>query len=288
MRAHFCGTRGSTPAPGPAFVRYGGHTSCIALSLGSDDASPADPTLLLDAGTGLRHLPALLQNRPFIGTVLLTHLHWDHVQGIPFFPNGDREGSRVDLLVPAQEDGSDGETVLSRMMSPPLFPIWPKDLRGDWTFGDVPAAAFSEGAAIEGFTVVARDIPHKGGRTLGYRISDGHGSLAYLPDHCPTALGPGADGLGEVHQAALELADGVDVLIHDAHLRAEEVPALGSYGHAAGEYAVTLAERAGAKSVALFHHRPDRTDDQVDEIAAALHSERLPVFGARQGTGLTL
>ena len=88
MRVTFCGTRGSTPAPGPDYYRYGGHTSCVALS--HDGAGDVAPQLILDAGTGLRRLPELLGDRPFRGTMLLTHLHWDHVQGLPFFTSGDR------------------------------------------------------------------------------------------------------------------------------------------------------------------------------------------------------
>jgi phosphoribosyl 1,2-cyclic phosphodiesterase len=256
----------------------------MALSLTAD----APPTLLLDAGTGVRAVTALLGGRPFVGTILLTHLHWDHVQGIPFFEGGDRDDGVVRLLMPAQEDGAEPEEVLSRMMSPPLFPIWPKDLRGTWSFGEVPPAAFTGGADIEGFTVVARDVPHKGGRTLGFRVSDGHRSLAYIPDHCPTTFGPGPAECGTYHEAALELADGVDVLIHDAQLRAEEVPTEGSFGHAAAEYAVGLAREAGAKAVQLFHHRPNRTDDEVDAIAARLHSPSLPVLGAAEGSPLDL
>ena len=93
MRVHLCGVRGSTPAPGAEFVRYGGHTSCLAV--GHDDGPV--PTLILDAGTGLRRVTALLDGRPFDGTILLTHLHWDHVHGLPFFRGGDREDARVTL-----------------------------------------------------------------------------------------------------------------------------------------------------------------------------------------------
>ena len=194
------------------------------------------PTLLLDAGTGLRRLPELLGDRPFRGTVLLTHLHWDHVQGLPFFGSGDREGARVNLLLPAEDEDTDAEALLARMMSPPFFPIGPHQLRGEWSFGPVPRGAFD----AEGFTVLAQEVPHKGGRTVGFRVSDGHSSVAYVPDHCPTALGDGPDGIGEYHDAVLELASGVDLLIHDAHLRAEEVAEEGSFGHAAAEYAVGL------------------------------------------------
>jgi phosphoribosyl 1,2-cyclic phosphodiesterase len=279
VRVTFCGTRGSTPAPGAHFVRYGGHTSCVALS--HDDALP---TLLLDAGTGIRGLTSLLGDHPFAGTVLLTHLHWDHVQGLPFFGNGDREGSRVTLLLPREDDDTDAEELLGRMMSPPFFPIRPSQLRGDWRFGLVSSGAFE----VEGFSVVALEVPHKGGRTFGFRVSDGHSSLAYLPDHCPTAVGRGPEGIGEYHEAALELARGVDLLIHDSHLRAEEVEREGSFGHAAAEYAVGLGAKAGASRVALFHHRPERTDDQVDRTLSRFEGSAVPVIGAEEGASLEL
>jgi phosphoribosyl 1,2-cyclic phosphodiesterase len=95
VRLTFCGVRGSTPAPGPDFVRYGGHTSCVAVA--HDGAAP---TLLLDAGTGVRRVTSLLAGQPFTGMILLTHLHWDHVQGLPFFRAGDRDDARVTLLLP--------------------------------------------------------------------------------------------------------------------------------------------------------------------------------------------
>ena len=121
------------------------------------------------------------------------------------------------------------------------------------------------------------DIPHKGGRTVGYRVSDGHSSVAYLPDHCPTALGPGPDGLGERHPAAVELARDVDLLIHDSHLRAEEVAAEGAFGHAAAEYAVALAEAAGARPGRALPSpaRPDRSRSRGDG-AAVLSTARCP------------
>lgn len=278
MRVTFCGTRGSTPSPGPDFVRFGGNTSCVAVS--HDDASPS---LLLDAGTGLRRVHELLDGQPFRGSLLLTHLHWDHVQGLPFFPAGDREGARVTLLVPAN-NAADPSTLLSRMMSPPFFPIGPTQLRGDWEFGFVPQGEFE----AEVFTVLAREVPHKGGQTFGYRVSDGRTSLAYLPDHCPTALGNGPDGLGLYHENALELAADVDLLVHDSHLRAEEVPAEGSFGHAAAEYAVRLGELAGARRVALFHHRPERTDIEVARTVSRFCHRDISVLAAEEGATVAL
>ena len=176
MRIYLCGVRGSAPAPGVEFLRYGGQTSCVAVA--HDGA--AAPVLILDAGTGLRRVSAMLGRQPFSGTILLTHLHWDHVHGLPFFRAGDRDDARVSLLLPDQEDGGSAEQVLARGMSPPHFPITPGGLRGRWTF-----AALQPGTVkAEGFTVEAAEVPHKGGRTFGYRVSDGRSVLTYIPDHC--------------------------------------------------------------------------------------------------------
>jgi phosphoribosyl 1,2-cyclic phosphodiesterase len=260
VRVHLCGVRGSTPAPGADFVRYGGHTSCVAIA--HDDASA--PTLILDAGTGIRSVTRLLGDRAFDGTILLSHLHWDHLQGLPFFAAGDRERARVTLLLPEQEDGASAESVLARAMSPPHFPMTPGELRGSWTFATVGPEEWES----EGFTVLAREVPHKGGRTFGYRVSDGHSTLTYIPDHCPTTFGPGPDGCGEYHPAVLELAAGADVLVHDAQLLTrEELAAEARFGHAAADYAVALGGLAGVREVVLFHHRPDRTDEALDALA---------------------
>ena len=269
MRVQLCGVRGSTPAPGPEFVRYGGNTSCVAVSADDDLA----PTLILDAGTGLRQVTPLLNGEPFRGTILLSHLHWDHVQGLPFFAGGDTEGARVRLFIPEQPGGAAAQDVLALSMSPPHFPIGPAQLRGDWTFASLPQGELLAGP----FTVLARQIPHKGGTTYGYRVSDGRSAVAYLPDHCPTNLGPGPDGLGEYHEAALALAAGTDALIHDASLLPDEVPAQASFGHAAADYAVGLAVRAKARRVVLFHHGPGRTDTELDKLAGRLAEASVPV-----------
>jgi phosphoribosyl 1,2-cyclic phosphodiesterase len=236
---------------------------------------------VLDAGTGLRRVTALLDGAPFRGSILLGHLHWDHTQGLPFFSAGDRPDACTTLYLPAQGDPVE---VLSRFMAPPHFPIPPTMLRGQWRFlGLEPGTC-----EAEGFSVLALDIPHKGGRTFGYRISDGRGSVAYLSDHNPVSLEPGPEGLGPHHDAALELARGVDVLVHDAQHTAEELPAKATFGHSAAEYAVSLAEAAGARSVLLFHHDPTRTDDQLDDLLTRFAGSRLPVTAAREGDVIDL
>ncbi|MEA2214868.1 MAG: hypothetical protein QOK19_429 [Solirubrobacteraceae bacterium] len=279
MRIDLCGVRGSTPAPGSSYERYGGHTSCVALT---PDGAGA-PTLILDAGTGIRAATELLGARAFAGTVLLSHLHWDHIQGLPFFGGGDREDSEVSVLVPDQQNGQGALEVLTRAMSPPFFPVAPDALRGSWRFATIDAGSSSH----SGFEVLAREIPHKGGRTFGFRVSDGRATFTYMPDHCPTSLGPGPDGYGEYHEAALELARGSDVIVHDAQLLASELGAEAAMGHSCGEYAVELARHAGARSVQLFHHRPNRTDEELAEIERTLPADPAVAL-ARQGATLLL
>jgi ribonuclease BN (tRNA processing enzyme) len=281
LRVHLCGVRGSTPAPGIEFVRYGGHTSCVALA--HDGASA--PSLILDAGAGIQRVSRLLQGAPFDGTILLTHLHWDHVVGLPFFAAADNLDARVDVLLPEQESGASAEQVLAQIMSPPFFPVGPMELRGEWKLGTVAPGE----REIAGFTVQALEIPHKGGRTFGYRIGDGHSTLTYMPDHCPTTLGPGEDGFGAYHPAALELAQDADVLLHDAQLFPAELAAEADFGHAVADYSVELARRAGTRAVMLFHHRYDRTDDALDGLARRLGGGSEPeVSVAAEGTVLEL
>ena len=280
MRVHVCGVRGSTPAPGREFADVGGNTSCLALSRDDEEL----PTLILDAGTGIRRVDAILGGRPFAGSILLSHLHWDHVQGLPFFRAADRPDAVTRVLVP--EQGVPAIDLVARVMSPPAFPIGPVELRGAWTFDSI-----DEGSqVVEGFDVVAREIPHKGGRTFGYRISDGRGTLAYLSDHGPAGvLGPGPGGLGPFHEAAVERCAGVDLLIHDAQHTAEELDRCVDYGHSAADYPVHLAKEVGARQVLLFHHDPSRTDAEVAAIERALDDPGpVVVRAAREGMRIAL
>jgi phosphoribosyl 1,2-cyclic phosphodiesterase len=277
VQLFFCGVRGSTPASGEAYLRYGGHTSCVAVA-----HDGAVPSLILDGGTGLANLDRVLGDAPFHGTILLGHLHWDHTHGLPFFAAGARPGHRVRILMPGQD--ADAESVLARAFSPPHFPVEPSALGAGWSFGSLEEGEYE----LEEFSVLAREIPHKGGRTFGFRVSDGTGSIAYFSDHHPLALGPGTAGLGELHRAALDLAAGADMLIHDAQYTAEELPRLAYLGHSCPEYAIGLAEAAGARQVCLFHHAPLRTDDEIDELVGRVTGGPVPVVTAAEGLTVRL
>lgn len=271
MKLRFCGVRGSTPAPGAEFVRVGGNTSCVAVT----PMNATTPRLLLDAGTGIRSVTAMLGGGAFRGTILLSHLHWDHVQGLPFFSAGDRDDAIVRLLMPAM--GEDPTEVLRRAMSPPHFPIGPEELRGEWSF-----EAIGEGTVvIEGLSVTAREIPHKGGRTFGFRVEENGRSFAYLPDHLADVALP--------HEPeAAALASGVDVLIHDSQFVTGEALLAQAYGHSTIDQAVEFAARAGVGELILFHHSPTRSDDAVDRIAASLAGSSVRVSVAVEGLDRTI
>lgn len=275
MRLDFLGVRGSTPAPGAEFVRYGGHTSCVAITADGDPR----PTLVLDAGTGIRRLPQLLSGEPYRGSILLSHLHWDHMQGIPFCPAVDRPDAEVRLVLPAQ-DGRSGRDLLAQSLAPPAFPITPEGLRGRWDF----VAAEPGPVEVPGFDVRASEVEHKGGRTFGYRIALAGRSLAYVPDHVPSA-GVSAD--------TLDLLSGVDVLLHDAQFVEAERTIADLFGHATIGDAIDLAQRSGVGTLVLFHHGPGRTDDALDAIAEDLDGRSatlgaLRIVLAREGGTLEL
>jgi ribonuclease BN (tRNA processing enzyme) len=276
VKVNLHGVRGSTPASGPAFVRVGGRTSCVSVTL----AGAAAPTLVLDAGTGLTNLSRALGGAAFRGHIVLSHLHWDHVQGLPFFTAGDRAEAEAVVHLPAQHGASadvpgSAAALLRRAMSPPHFPIGPEGLVGDWRFEAVEAGWIDAGGA----RVMLADIPHKGGRTFGIRVEADGASLAYLPDHDPV-VDP---------EPGTKLANGVDLLLHDGQFAASERNVAAAYGHATVGDAVELAADAGVGRLVLIHHAPERTDDGVEELIAGHASEApLPVLTGREGSVLEL
>lgn len=258
MRFVPLGVRGSTAAPGSDFVRWGGHTSCLAVYRDGEQS----PFVVLDAGTGLRELPALLDRRPYRGDIVLSHLHWDHAQGLPFCPAVDNPNAQVRLFLPVPAWYPDAERTLASAMSPPHFPIGPDGLLGEWRFERLRPGRVND-------EVTAAAVPHKGGEAYGIRVAADDAVLAYLPDH---ALHAGTDPAQAA--ASAEFVRGADVLVHDGQYVAAEQQIAAAYGHATIEAAAAFADRAGVGALVLTHHAPTRTDDELDALAA--HYTRTP------------
>jgi ribonuclease BN (tRNA processing enzyme) len=217
--------------------------------------APGEPPIILDLGTGLRlyseHQPT---DGSFRATALITHIHWDHVQGLPFFPPIDRAGAELDIYGPAQE-GVSLEEAFAGFMRPPYFPVHVSDLRGDIRFHEVVDHDISVGAA----KVRVRPVPHCG-PTIGFRIEVGGQSVAYISDHqAPKSLQGVAD-------TVLELCDGVDLLIHDAQYTPAEFEQKSHWGHCTIEYALLVARESGVRKLVLFHHDPAHSDDDLDRL----------------------
>lgn len=273
----FYGVRGSTPCPCDANLRYGGNTSCVVL-----EAPGAEP-VVLDLGTGLRYWG---ETQPHDGTfaahALVTHLHFDHVQGLPFLAPADRPGARLDVYAPPQ-DGESLADAFEGFIRPPYFPISWSDLRGDYRFHEVSGTDIVVGDA----KVMVRDVPHVG-RTNGYRIELGGVTVAYVSDHqmlCKQGR--------TVPAGVRALADGVDLLIHDAQYTPEEFAEKSHWGHCTVDFAVHVALESGARRLALFHHDPSHDDATVDRLleharAAVPSGAELEVIAASEGLTLTL
>lgn len=267
----FHGVRGSTPCHGEATARYGGNTSCVSAAI------PGHDPILFDLGTGLRYFGVGWdQERTFRGTCFLSHLHWDHVQGLPFFTPLLRQGAHLDIYAPVQEDGSSPSGPLHDSIGPPLFPIGLEALPGSV---DVHGVADDDWTIAGDVSVRSRLIPHVG-HTLGYRVTWQGASVAYLSDHQQTGVTDYAISAG-----ARDLCDGVDVLIHDAQYTHEEFLRKADWGHCTVDYALWVAQECGVRTLVLFHHDPMHDDELVDALAEAAQavSDDVRVVAAREG-----
>jgi phosphoribosyl 1,2-cyclic phosphodiesterase len=270
MRVGFFGVRGSTPCPSPITMRYGGNTSCVGV-----DVDGADP-IVFDLGTGLRLWGETLRELPMRAHALVTHLHWDHIQGLPFLvPIHDSQAS-FDIYGPTHDGVSVAES-FGVFMNPPLFPIQSSELQGEVSFHDVHDESFDIGSA----TVTAAPVPHVGA-TNGYRVESEDGSVAYVSDHQEPVGRP-----EHVDAKVLELCRDVDILIHDAQYTSDEFEARSDWGHCTVPYAVEVAVQSGAKKLVLFHHDPSHCDDSVDgllKMARTLGEPRgIEVIAAAEG-----
>ena len=284
------GARGSIPTPGPRTARYGGNTPCVSVE--TPDADGGQRLVILDAGTGIRPLGRALVERfpePIAVDLLLSHTHWDHIQGLPFFAPLFDARSAVRIWGPRQGQ-VDLERILRQQMDPVVFPVPLDELDATLTVRHVEAGTF----AVNGYQVHAMRLRHPG-TTLAYRLSgeEGGPSLVYVTDN---ELGAG--GRYDVGPAwrreFVAFAAGADVLIHDAMFTAAELERYGGWGHSSHIEAVALAAEADVRKLVLFHHRPERPDTELDEVVADARARAgaarsdLEVVAAVEGAQLTL
>jgi phosphoribosyl 1,2-cyclic phosphodiesterase len=275
MLITFHGVRGSTPCHGDDIARYGGNTSCVSV------AAPGEDPLLFDLGTGVRYFGlGYPKDEPFRGTCLLSHLHWDHVQGLPFFGPLLHDESELVVYAPVQSCGKGAAEVLAETICPPLFPIGIEGLPGRVEIREVRPAF-----RVGGFDVASTAVPHVGA-ACGYRVTHSGHSVAYISDHQqPTSGAHIADGV-------FELCHGVDLLIHDAQYTPAEFARKSTWGHCTVEYAVWLAAEVGARRLALYHHDPTHDDDMIDRLEAGAiacgEAMGVEVFAAREGLAVEL
>ena len=254
LLARIWGCRGSLPSPGEDTVRYGGNTTCVEVRSGND------VVLILDAGTGIRRLGEKLEPGAQIH-VLLTHLHLDHLEGLRFFAPLWEEGREIHIWGPPSPVHSLEERI-ARSFSPPLFPVELADIPAEIHFHDVPDEPWTLGEV----QVLSLPVSHRGS-TVGYRLEVARGSLAFIPDHEP-AVGVEIADLDPEWISGHALAAGVDVLLHDSQFTEDEYAERVGWGHSSVAQAVQFARKADVGRLVLFHHDPDRSDAEVEQLTA--------------------
>jgi phosphoribosyl 1,2-cyclic phosphodiesterase/CheY-like chemotaxis protein len=288
----FWGVRGSIATPGPTTVGYGGNTSCIEVRAGGQ-------IIILDAGTGLRSLGRELtrefNDAPLELNLLLSHTHWDHIQGLPFFEPLYRPNNRIRIR--GYEGARSGLfKILSSQMESPYFPVGLKELPSNVEIDELRDMDFQLGGVrVEAF------FANHPGICVGYRLTTGDGSIAFFPDNEPPhrlqhQAAPASGNTTARREFAeaesrklVEFLRGVDVLIFDSQYDCEEYEAHKGWGHGCVEDTVQLAVDAGAKQLFLFHHDPDHDDakitamvEQARQLAVQLNSP-LKIEAAREG-----
>lgn len=251
MKATLWGTRGSIAAAGPETVRYGGDTSSVELRTKNNRA------VILDAGSAIRRLGSTLSEEERVD-ILLSHLHMDHVQGLPFFAPLLDPNIEVHIWGPISTTRT-LRSRLARYLSPPLFPVRVRELP-EVVFHDVPPSSFE----IDSLHISADLITHPGA-TLGYRIAEDGAVLTYLPDHEP-ALGCREFPNAPEWTSGFDLAAESDVLIHDAQYTDQEYVGRVGWGHTCASQLAVFAEMTGAKRLVTFHHDPSHSDEMLDEM----------------------
>ena len=278
LTLRFWGTRGSIPSPGPATAGYGGNTPCLEACVG-------DRRMIFDAGSGIRLLGThLLENGSSLdAAIFLTHFHWDHIQGFPFFGPMYKGDAHLRVIGPMQEN-LDVQSLFAGQMGPIYFPVPFEAIAAKMTFEHLNDGVWTS----DGASVSAMRVRHPS-FVVGYRLDANGRSFCYVPDN--ELMGGGYPVGHDWRERLVRFCGGTDLLVHDAMFTEEEYSgARRGWGHSTFKQALDLAAEAGVKRLLFFHHAPERTDAMLAEIvdrrreAAASRGLELEVGAAAEGT----
>jgi ribonuclease Z len=263
----FWGVRGSTPTDDPDKAHIGGNTSCVEVRA-SDGA-----IIIFDAGTGIRtlgHKIAREHDSAYEINLFLSHTHWDHILGLPFFEPMHQSFATINIYGPERAGLSLEKSILGLFQSP-YFPLGPEDIEAKLTFTELNTGQTTFG---NGYTMASSPHPHPNG-ALSYRLTLGNRHIVFITDIEHTK--------DKLSSAAVEISKDADILIHDAHFTVEDLPAHRSWGHSSWEAGTQVAKLAGAQSVYLFHFSPDYSDEDIDAMERAAQADFANTFASHQG-----
>lgn len=281
-RLEFFGVRGSHPTPTESNLKFGGNTSCVVLYSDSDPAG--EFPIIFDLGTGLSSFAnTQALDGSFHGVSLLSHMHFDHIQGLPFFSPVDRTGARLVVYGPG-ENGAKLQGYFDTLFSPPYFPVTISQLNGEISFISLETGLLH--LDQPGNPKVIVDLVDHTNVAYGYRVELDGKVVTYVPDH---QAPPDQESVSE----SLErLCFGADLLIHDAQYTKDEFSRKGHWGHSTFDYALAVALKSQVKSLAFFHHDPARTDEDLTKIEQECRDQvamfNVDVFASREGQKILL
>jgi phosphoribosyl 1,2-cyclic phosphodiesterase len=274
LRIRFWGVRGTIPTPGPDTIKYGGNTSCVEVRTSDQQL------IIIDAGSGIRHLgKELVRTSPgrIVGSILISHTHWDHIQGFPFFSPVFGRTNRF-VLVGKKRVSTQLEEIMAGQFIEPYLPFAYKSLPADLLVKEV-----KDGETLiigDDTKVTVADLNHPGG-CLGFRIENNGVVFVYCSD-----VSHYDDGFD---QNLLQLAHGADLLVHDSHFGSlEERQRFSEYGHSSWQEAAQAAVEARVGSLALFHYSPDLKDIELEEMLQKARALFPNTFLSREGMEIEL
>jgi len=286
----FWGVRGSIPTPGPSTIRYGGNTSCSELR-------HEDKLFILDAGSGLRLLgnELLKSQAPVKASIFISHMHWDHIQGIPFFTPAFIPNNNF-TFYGAEDADKELATIISDQMDPTYFPIELKDMGSKLQFKRLYEGKYQ----IDGISLETMYVNHPG-NSLGYKFQLNGKVLAYIRDNEPfqtdhtdnsstQSSNPDEMMIGEDgNHKLIQFIQGSDVLVHDAQYTQDEYEQKITWGHSPIDYTVDIAIKAGVNKLVLFHHDPLHNDEQIDTMLESAQNlvgksgKKIDISAAKEG-----